>query len=79
MESSPAGRAVITLFVEGPDTYWLYIIVFLGPIGALIYLFAEALPDMQIFGSQSFRGISRGKRIKTLELAIRDKPLGREL
>lgn len=66
--------AVIHFIRRRPDTYWLFIIVFLGPIGALIYLFAEALPDMQLFGSQSFKGISRGKRIKALELAIRDNP-----
>jgi hypothetical protein len=57
-----------------PDTYWLYIILFLGPVGALVYLFAEALPDLQILGAQSFKGAARGKRIKALELTIRDNP-----
>jgi hypothetical protein len=65
--------ALIHFIRRRPDTYWLYIIVFLGPIGALIYLFAEVLPDVGLL-NDSFKGISRGKRIKTLELAIRDNP-----
>lgn len=66
--------AVIHFLRRRPDTYWFYIIVFLGPIGALIYLFAEALPDLQGFSQQSFRGASRGKRIRVLELALHDNP-----
>lgn len=65
--------AIIHFIRRRPDTYWLYIILFLGPIGALVYLFAEALPDVGLL-NQSFKGISRGKRIKALELAIRDNP-----
>jgi hypothetical protein len=65
--------ALIHFIRRRPDTYWLYIIVFLGPIGALIYLFAEVLPDLGLL-NDSFKGISRGKRINTLELAIRDNP-----
>jgi hypothetical protein len=65
--------ALIHFIRRRPDTYWLYIILFLGPIGALIYLFAEVLPDVGLL-NDSFKGISRGKRIKTLELAIRDNP-----
>jgi hypothetical protein len=37
--------AIIHFIRRRPDTYWLYIILFLGPIGALVYLFAEVLPD----------------------------------
>lgn len=66
--------AVIHFIRRRPDTYWLYIVIFLGPIGALIYLFVEALPDLQLFSAQSFRGASRGKRIRILELAIHDNP-----
>jgi hypothetical protein len=65
--------AIIHFIRRRPDTYWLYIIVFLGPIGALIYLFVEALPDLQLL-NDSFRGISRTKRIKALEITIRDNP-----
>jgi hypothetical protein len=65
--------ALIHFIRRRPDTYWIYIILFLGPIGALVYLFAEVLPDVGLL-NQSFKGISRHKRINALELAIRDNP-----
>lgn len=65
--------AIIHFIRRRPDTYWLWIILFLGPIGALVYLFAEAVPDIGLL-NQSFKGISRGKRIDALNLAIRDNP-----
>jgi hypothetical protein len=65
--------AIVHFIRRRPDTYWLYIILFLGPIGALIYIFAEMVPDAGLL-NQSFKGISRGKRIAALELAIRDNP-----
>jgi hypothetical protein len=33
------GLAVVHFIRRRPDTYWIYIILFLGPIGATIYLF----------------------------------------
>jgi hypothetical protein len=68
------GLAIIHFIRRRPDTYWLYIILFLGPIGALVYLFAEALPDFKMTGSQSFKGFPRRKRINTLKNAILDNP-----
>jgi hypothetical protein len=65
--------AIVHFIRRRPNTYWLYIILFLGPIGALVYLFAEVLPDAGLL-NESFKGISRGKRIKALELATRDNP-----
>ena len=65
--------AIIHFIRRRPDTYWIYIILFLGPVGALVYLFAEALPDLGLL-NQSFKGISRRKHIKALELVIRDNP-----
>jgi hypothetical protein len=65
--------AVLHFIRRRPDTYWLYIIVFLGPIGAIVYLFAEAVPDVGLVG-QSFRAFPRRKRIRTLETAILDNP-----
>jgi hypothetical protein len=67
------GLAIIHFIRRRPDTYWIYIILFLGPIGATIYLFAEALPDIGLL-RQSFKGISRRKRISQLIAAIRDNP-----
>jgi hypothetical protein len=65
--------AIIHFIRRRPDTYWIWIILFLGPVGALVYLIAEALPDVGLL-NQSFKGISRRKRIAALELTIRDNP-----
>ncbi len=65
--------AIIHFIRRRPDTYWLYIILFLGPIGAIVYMFAEVFPDAGLL-NQSFKGISRRKRIAALELTIRDNP-----
>ena len=65
--------ALIHFIRRRPDTYWIYIILFLGPVGALVYLIAEGLPDVGLL-NQSFKGISRRKRIAALELTIRDNP-----
>jgi len=65
--------AAIHFFRRRPDTYWIYIIIFLGPLGALIYIFAEVLPDLGLL-RQSFKTFPRRKRIKQLELEIHDNP-----
>ena len=65
--------AIIHFIRRRPEMYWLFIIIFLGPLGALIYLIVVALPDV---GSspQTFRGIPRRKRIGQLEAAVLDNP-----
>jgi len=65
--------ALLHFIRRRPDTYWLYIILFLGPVGALVYLFVEALPDIGIVG-QSFRAFPRRNRIRALQTAILDNP-----
>ncbi len=65
--------AVIHFIRRRPSVYWLYIIVFLGPIGALVYLAVEALPDVGL-ARESFKVFPRRKRIGQLEIAIRDNP-----
>jgi hypothetical protein len=67
------GLAIIHFFRRRPDTYWIYVILFLGPIGAAVYLFAEVLPDIGL-ARQSFKGFSRRKRIAQLQVVIRDNP-----
>jgi hypothetical protein len=67
------GLAILHFIRRRPDSFWIYVIVFLGPIGALIYLLAEALPDAGLVG-QSFKVFPRRKRIKQLEAIIRDNP-----
>ena len=67
------GLAIIHFIRRRPDTYWIYVILFLGPIGATVYLFAEALPDIGL-ARHSLKGFSRRKRIGQLQIAIRDNP-----
>jgi hypothetical protein len=67
------GLAIVHFIRRRPETYWIYIILFLGPIGATIYLLVEALPDVGLVG-QSFKGFSRRKRIGEIISAIRDNP-----
>jgi len=67
------GLAIVHFIRRRPDNYWIYVILFLGPIGAIVYLFAEALPDIGL-ARQSFKGFSRRKRIGQLQVEIRDNP-----
>ena len=65
--------AIVHFIRRRPDTYWIFVILFLGPLGALIYLVAEALPDLGLL-RQTFKGFPRRKRIAQLDLEIRDNP-----
>jgi len=65
--------AVVHFFRRRPDGYWLWIILFLGPLGAIIYLLVEALPDLGLVG-QSFKVFPRRRRIGELKAAIIDNP-----
>jgi hypothetical protein len=55
-----------------PSFYWLYLIIFLGPLGALIYLAIEGLPEL--FDPGAFRFVERGRRLREVEAAIRQNP-----
>ena len=65
--------AIIHFIRRRPGVYWLYIILFLGPPGALIYLLMEAAPDVGL-ARTSFQRFPRRKRIRALETAILDNP-----
>src|SRR5580698_8981280 len=67
------GLAIVHFIRRRPDNYWLFIILFLGPLGAIIYLAVEALPDIGLLG-QSFKVFPRRRRIAELEAAIHDNP-----
>jgi len=67
--------AIIHFIRRRPDNYWIYVILFLGPIGAIVYLVIEALPDFGLLGG-TFKGFPRRKRIHELEIAILDNPSG---
>jgi hypothetical protein len=65
--------ALVHFIRRRPDTYWLYIILFLGPLGAAIYLVVEALPDLGLL-RQSVKVFPRRRRIHELEAAVLDNP-----
>lgn len=65
--------AIIHFIRRRPDTYWIYIIIFLGPLGAAIYLLVEALPDLGLL-RQTVKVFPRRKRIRELESAVLDNP-----
>jgi len=67
------GFAIIHFIRRRPEIYWIYIILFLGPLGALIYIFVEAVPDLGLL-RQSFKVFPRRKRISELETIVRDNP-----
>ena len=65
--------AIVHFIRRRPDGIWLWVIIFLGPIGALAYLFMEVLPDLTLL-RQSMEGYGRRKRIKYLEAVVEQNP-----
>ena len=65
--------AVIHFIRRRPDTYWLWIILILGPIGAAVYLCAEAIPDLGLLRG-TLRIFPRRKRIRELEGLVLANP-----
>lgn len=61
--------ALVHFIRRRPDGIWLWVIVFLGPIGALVYLFMEVVPDLTLL-RQSLEGVGRRKRIRGLEALV---------
>jgi hypothetical protein len=67
------GLALIHFIRRRPDTYWLWIIIFLGPLGALAYIFIEVIPDFGLL-RHSFEGFPRRSRIRQLEAIVLENP-----
>jgi hypothetical protein len=65
--------AILHFVRRRPDTYWLFIILMFGGIGALIYLALEAIPDIGLLRG-AFDVFPRRKRIQQLEGLIVDNP-----
>lgn len=65
--------AIVHFIRRRPDTYWLWIILIGGGIGALVYIVAEVLPDMGLLRA-SFKTLPRRRRIRELEAIILDNP-----
>jgi hypothetical protein len=65
--------AIMHFIRRRPDTFWLWIILIGGWLGALVYIAVEAIPDAGLL-RQSFKVFPRRKRIRELESAILDNP-----
>ena len=65
--------AIVHFVRRRPDTFWLWVILIGGGLGALAYIVAEVVPDVGLLRG-TFHGFSRRKRIKELEAAIIDNP-----
>ncbi len=65
--------AIIHFIRRRPDGYWLWVILFLGPLGALVYIVVEVLPDAQLLGGV-MRGFSRRRRVAELRAVVLDNP-----
>jgi hypothetical protein len=65
--------AIVHFVRRRPGTYWLWIILIGGGLGALIYIVAEVVPDAGLLRG-SFEVFPRRKRIKQLQIAILDNP-----
>jgi hypothetical protein len=65
--------AIVHFIRRRPDMYWIFVILFLGPLGAVIYILVEVIPDAGLL-RQSFKVFPRRKRIKELETMVRDNP-----
>jgi hypothetical protein len=65
--------AIVHFIRRRPDWFWLFVIIFLGGFGALIYIAVEMVPDAGLL-RQSFKVFPRRRRIRELESAILDNP-----
>jgi hypothetical protein len=65
--------AVVHFIRRRPDTIWLWLILFLGPLGALAYIAMEVVPDLGLL-RQSFDAFGRRKKISQLEAVVQENP-----
>jgi hypothetical protein len=65
--------AIVHFVRRRPENYWIFVILMLGGLGALIYFAVEVIPDARLLGG-AFEVFPRRKRIKQLEAQILDNP-----
>jgi hypothetical protein len=67
------GIAIIHFIRRRPDTYWLFVILIGGSLGAIIYIFVEVLPDLGLLRG-TLKVFPRRRRIRELEAIVIDNP-----
>ena len=65
--------AIVHFVRRRPETYWLFIILIGGGLGALIYILVEVIPDAGLLRS-TFQVFPRRRHIKQLQSTIIDNP-----
>src|SRR5262245_21033367 len=65
--------AMVHFIRRRPDNTWLWVIVFFGPPGALVYILMEVVPDLALL-RDSMEGVKRRKRINHLEAVVMQNP-----
>jgi len=65
--------AILHFVRRRPDTYWLWIILMGGGLGALVYMLVEVVPDARLLHG-AYQVFPRRKRIKQLEGLVLDNP-----
>jgi hypothetical protein len=65
--------AILHFVRRRPNTYWLWIILMFGWLGAVAYILIEVIPDVGLLRG-AFQVFPRRKRIKQLEGLILDNP-----
>ena len=65
--------AILHFVRRRPDTFWLWIILIGGGLGALVYMVAEVFPDARLLQG-AYQVFPRRRRIRQLEAMIVDNP-----
>jgi len=65
--------AILHFVRRRPDTYWFWIILFGGGLGALIYIMVEVVPDARLLHG-AYQVFPRRRRIRQLEALVVDNP-----
>ena len=65
--------AIVHFVRRRPDTFWLYVIIFLGALGAFVYIVVEVVPDLGLL-RLAFESHGRRKRISMLEALVLENP-----
>jgi hypothetical protein len=56
-----------------PETFWIFVIIMGGGLGALVYIVVEVIPDAGLLRG-AFQVFPRRKRIKELEATVLENP-----
>jgi hypothetical protein len=65
--------ALVHFIRRRPDTIWLWLIIFLGPVGALLYIAMEVVPDLGLL-RHVFDSAGRRRKIAQLEALVTENP-----